>query len=322
MKVSIIGTGIYGLSLAINIVNNGYNVMMWSENKELVNDFKNNHKLNTFTNKDIPKEISLTNSLRKCINNTELIIIATSAKYVRSICEEIKEYYNSKIDIIIASKGIEIESCSFLSDIVTDILNTKRVGVISGPTFAKDLINLEPCALNLATKSNDTIKKVSSIIKCENIKLRCINDLYGTELVGSVKNIIAISSGIIEGLGYKESTRAFLITESIYDIKELLINLNGDVDTILSYAGIGDLMLTAGSNKSRNYQFGVLIGKNEKQEVIDDFLKNNTVEGFYTIKAIKKIIDKNNLNTPLINVIYDIIINKNNPKILTEYLTK
>lgn len=321
MKIGIIGVGLYSTALALNIAENNHQIIMWSENNELVEDFKKSHKLPlTITNKEIPKNISITNDITKITDSTDLIIIGTTARYVRSTSLMIKKNFNILTPICIASKGIENETCSFLSDIVRDILKAKHISVISGPTFAIDLINNEPCALSVASTTKKASKAVIEALENTHLKLRVNNDIYGTEICGSIKNVIAIASGILEGLGYKESTRAFLITEAIHDIKELLYKLECNPKTILSFAGIGDLMLTCSSPKSRNYQFGILLGKNSTKEEIQDYLSKNTVEGYYTLLSIKELTKNRKIKMPIINIIYDIAINNKNPEILSRFL--
>lgn len=319
MKVSIIGTGIYATAIALSISRNNHNITMWSENAELVKHFQKNHDLKPLTDASIPKNIVLTNNILDAIQNTELIIIATSTKYVRSVCENLKSI-SKNTPICIASKGIENNTCSFLSDIVRDVLKTKHIGIISGPTFAIDLINGEPCALSLAVTSKKVEKVVKTALASPLLKLRTNHDIEGTEICGSIKNVIAIASGILDGLGYHESTRCFLITEALHDIKELLFKLECNPKTILSFGGIGDLMLTCSSPKSRNYKFGVMLGKKSSKKEIEEFLKENTTEGYNTLFSIKELTKNRKINMPIINIIYDIVINNKNPELLSEFL--
>lgn len=320
MKISIIGTGIYSVALALNIAKNKHKITMWSENEETINDFKKNHNLNHITEAPIPSNIIVTNSITETLENTDLIIIGTSAKYVRSVCISMKKHFNTLTPVCIASKGLENETCSFLSDIVKNTLKAKHIAVISGPTFAIDLINEEPCALSLSRTTKKAENLVRDALENPSLKLRSNFDLYGTELCGSIKNVIAIAAGILDGLGYNESTRAFLITEALHDIKELLLKLECNPKTILSFAGIGDLLLTCSSPKSRNYRFGVLLGQNKSAEEIKEYLDNNTTEGYYTLLSIKELTKNRKIKMPIINIIYDITIHQKNPEILSEFL--
>lgn len=320
MKISIIGTGIYGIALGICAADNNHDIMMWSENKELVDNFQKNHSLEPITDVDVPTNINVTTDLNKCLEAADLIILATSAKYVRSMCQEMKAIIDITTPICIASKGIENDTCYFLSDVVKTVLKVKHVGVISGPTFAFDLINKEPCALTLATNSKSLEMSVGQALSSKHLKLRRNNDINGTEICGSIKNVIAIAAGIIDGLGYAESTRAFLITESIHDIKELLSKLKCNPKTVLSFAGIGDLILTCSSEKSRNYKFGQLLGTSPSKEKIKDYLDNNTTEGYYTLLSIKDLTKHRKINMPVVDLIYDIVINNENPSKLIDFL--
>lgn len=319
MRVSIIGTGIYGIAIALNVARNKHNITMWSENEILINNFKDKHNFKPLTEAKIPKNISITNNMKKATEGADLIIIATTAKYVRSVCESIKPI-SKDIPICIASKGVENETCSFLSDIVNNILKSKNIGVISGPTFAIDLISEEPCALSLAVSSKKTERAVKEALANPLLKLRVNHDLNGTEICGSIKNVIAIAAGILDGLGYHESTRCFLITEALHDIKELLKKLECNPKTILSFAGVGDLMLTCSTPKSRNYKFGVVIGQTKNKKTIEKYLEENTTEGYYTLFSIKELTKNRKIKIPIINIIYDIVINNKNPEILAEFL--
>ena len=192
MKIGIIGTGIYGIALGLSITHNGHNVIMWSENEQLVKHFKDKHDLKPITDAYIPDLINVTNNLKDALNNVDLIILATSAKYVRAMSMDMKKYFNSLTPICIASKGIENDTCSFLSDIVRNILKAKHIAVISGPTFAIDLINNEPVALSVAVTSNKAFKYTNLTLANERIKLRENRDLDGTQLCGSIKILLHV----------------------------------------------------------------------------------------------------------------------------------
>ena len=320
MNISIIGTGIFGLALASVCAFNHHQVIMWTENPSLAKHFAQNHDLKPISSFSIPDNINVTSSMEEALQTPDLIILASSAKYIRSTCLEISKYINNNIPICIASKGIENETCLFLSEIVASIIKSKHISIISGPTFADDLLTKAPCALSLSANTKKAREMTYKALNNTYVKLRPNNDLYGTQICGSIKNVIAIASGIIDGLGYPESTRAFLLTESLHDIKELLKKLNCNPKTILSYAGLGDLILTASSPKSRNYSYGILLGQKANPKDIENFLNNNTTEGYYTLLSLKELMQKKKLNMPIINIIFDIAINHQDPKILPEFL--
>ena len=321
-KIAIIGTGAYGLGVSIALLKKNESITMWVESEERAKFLNNNKKnANILPNIEIPENITFTNDLNEVISNTNIVFIAVAAKFIDSVAKDLSKLNIKNKHFCILSKGIEQNSCEFVIDVFKRYVKTKNVSVISGPSFAIDMAKGEPVGLTIASKNNKTTLAIKRVLASDTVKLRTSNDIIGVELCGSIKNVIAIASGILEGLGYTESTRSFLITESLHDIKSLIYGLGGKKKTILSYAGVGDLLLTATSSKSRNYTYGILIGK-KNYTMAEDYLKNNTVEGYYTLKSIYTLIKRKKINMPIINLIYEIIINKKEPEKLSEFLIK
>ena len=256
MKIAVIGTGSYGIALGMMLAKNKNNkIMFWSHNEDTINYFNKNHRFELFDNVKIPNNIFITNSYAEVMKDAKIIFFVTSAKYIKEISENIKKYYNNE-PICIASKGIDHNTLLPLSQLVKNILKTNNISVISGPTFAIDLINNNPCALAIGGYSKKTINIIKNNLENETLKLRISSDIIGIQLCGSIKNIIAIAAGILKGLGCMESTESFLINESLHDLKNIIKSLGGKRKTILSFAGVGDIVLTCYSPKSRNYSFG------------------------------------------------------------------
>ena len=293
---------------------------MWTENEKVMEEYKNTGKVKSITDTDIPDNITISTSYEEVLNDTKLIYIITASKYVDIVTKNMKPFYKKSVPICIASKGIEDSTQELLSEVVRKNLNAKYIAVISGPTFAIDIINGEPIALALGSKGNKAKNMVLSTLANEKLKLRPTEDMIGIQLCGAIKNVIAIASGILSGLGYSDSTRAFLINESLHDIKEIIYYLGGKRKTILSFAGIGDLMLTCTSTKSRNYSFGYIIGSTKDPKKIDEYLSKNTVEGYYTLDTVYKLLIRKNIEIGLINTIYDIVHNKSDANTLAIFL--
>ena len=153
-------------------------------------------------------------------------------------------------------------------------------------------------------------------------KFRRTNDIIGVEVCGSIKNVMAIASGMLEGMNASPSTKALFLTESMNDIKELLFALGGKKKTILSFAGFGDILMTSTSPSSRNFSFGRLIGEGKSKQVINNYLKETTVEGMYTLQSIHKLVRKRNVKMPIINLIYDIINGKKEKEEILKFLIR
>lgn len=320
MKIGILGCGAYGLALASILVNNKNNVTMWTHSSEELVELTNSRKSKKIDYL-IPDDIKFTNAINETIIGMDLIVIAVPAFAFESSVKLMKEYILKKQPVLIATKGIQQNTCLFLSDVFNKYLNND-IAVISGPTFAVDIVKKVPIGLSLATKS----KKMESIVrKCfENdyTKFRRNKDIVGTEICGAIKNVMAIASGMLEGMGASDSTRALFLTESMNDIKELIDALGGKKKTILSFAGFGDILMTCTSKNSRNFSFGYLIGSGSNQDEINNYLKNSTVEGMYTLKSIHKLVKKKKVKMPIINLIYDIIEGKKNKEELLSFLIK
>lgn len=321
MKISIIGTGAYGLSLAMMFNKKNNNICLWtkleSEYLELKEKRTNEKVLPGFI---LPDNIDVTTNLKDCIYNSDIIVIAVPTKFVDDVSKKMKGIVKKEQYICIASKGIEQDTCLFPVDVYKKYNNTSNIAVISGPSFARDIITNCPIGLSIASHSKKTINIIKDALENDSLKLRKTSDIIGIEICGSIKNVIAIASGMLHGLGYPESTEAMFITESLHDIKNLIRALGGSKKTILSYAGFGDLLLTCTSYKSRNYSFGNLIGMGSSKDIINEYLNNNTVEGLYTLKSIYSLLRNKNVDMPIIDLIYDIIFNGKDPELLSKFL--
>lgn len=321
MKIALIGTGVYGFAIALSLAKKNKNIIMWTENPNLYKEYqKNGYISGLIPNKIAPKHIKLTMSYEEACKDADIIFITSTAAYVGSICTEINQYISKKTICCIASKGIENTSCAFLSDIALEKLKTKHIAIISGPSFAVDMAGGNPIGLSLATHSKKALKGVKKVLESETIKLRETNDLIGVQICGSIKNVIAVAAGMLSGMGYPESTQSFLITEALNDIKNLIAALGGNPKTINSFAGVGDLLLTCTSTKSRNFTFGKVIGEGISKEGKELHLKEHTVEGYYTLKSIYKLVRKKKIKMPIIDLIYKIVMNDENPQELVKFL--
>lgn len=320
MKVAVIGTGAYGLAMALMLHKNN-EVSVWSENEEKIKEIKRHGKIDSIL-KDvkIPKDITFSTSYEKVLKDADIVFLMVSAKYIEQVSIDMAPFIKSSTPICIGTKGIIEDSLMLVTDVVRTHLKNKNIAIVSGPSFAIDMAKGEPVGLSIASTSKKTIMMSKAALESDSVKLRATSDMIGVQICGSIKNVIAVAAGILSGLGYSESTRSFLITESLHDIKELIKALGGDPKTILSFAGVGDLLLTCTSSKSRNYSFGVVVAQAKNQKEVEMFLQNNTVEGYFTLKAIRKLVRKRKIKIPVIDLIYDIVVNGKDPSLLSTFL--
>ncbi len=306
MKVCILGSGAYGIALSSILVSNKKEVIMWTINEEeakFLNEKRESEKLKGYK---IDKNIEITTDMEKAVLGSDLIVISVPAFAFESTVVKLKKYIYKSQRVLIATKGIQQDTCLFLSDVFHKYLKNS-IAVISGPTFAVDIVKGVPIGFSMATKSKKTEMLIRECFENNTTKFRRTRDIIGIEICGSIKNVMAIASGMLEGMGVTDSTRALFLTESMNDIKELIDALGGKKKSILSFAGFGDILMTCTSANSRNFSFGYLIGKGATQEEVDNYLKNTTVEGMYTLKSIHKLVRKKKVKMPIINLINDII---------------
>ena len=318
MKTCVLGTGAYGLALASILIRNNNEVIMWTHSEDEYNDLlkRKSSKLDGYI---IPDGINFTTNIKDAIIGSDLIVIAVPAFAFEDTVKLMSKYILKKQFVLIATKGIQQNTCLFLNDVFAKYLNNP-LAVISGPTFAVDIIKEVPIGLSLATKSNKAEMVVRKCFENDKTKFRRTKDIIGVEICASIKNVMAIASGMLEGMGASDSTRALFLTESMNDIKELIDALGGKKKTILSFAGFGDILMTCTSKSSRNFSFGYLIGSGASHEEVNEYLENTTVEGMYTLKSIHKLVRKKNVKMPIINLIYDIIEGKKNKEELLKFL--
>lgn len=310
MNITILGCGLYGQAIATTLLENNINVTMWNKFQNEIDAIKENYKT-----------INFTTNLKESIYNTDLIIIAIPVNFIESTMTDLKPYYNNQ-DIVIASKGIDTNNNEFAYEIVKNILNIENIGVLSGGSFAIDMQNKMPIGLTLATKTKSIKEKIKQSLENYYTNIQYTKDIIGVSICGSIKNVIAIGFGILDGSNYPESSKFLFLTESIYEITKLIELLNGEKETIMSYAGIDDIMMTCTSSKSRNYSLGKLIGENKSITEINNYKNTTTIEGLGTSKSLYNLCKEKNINLPITTTIYNILYNNENYISLINHITK
>ena len=294
MNILTIGAGAYGLALS-TILSDKNEVTIYSSIKEEIENLKKTYKNEKlFPNIEISKKIKFIDKIEK---KYDLIILALPTNIIEQELSKIKDKIKNT-PIIITSKGIYKNK--FPYEIVKKIIKTKQIYILSGPSFAIDTIKRQPLTLTLAGN-----KSVSHIFNEKYIKIEETKDIIGTEICGTLKNIYAIGSGILEGLKASESTKASYLTKVVNETKQIIKTLNGNEKTVLLSCGIGDIILTCTSQTSRNFKLGYMIGNGES---IAEYINKTTVEGIKSLTEINQILKIKKYT--LINAIYDIIHNK------------
>ncbi len=307
MKIGIVGTGLFSVSVAIRLAEvQGNLIELWSENKDLVKDFKKTKKLNTiFKGKDIPIGITVSNSIEDVLKEKDIVFLMSSIPYFSSSVDLIKDLISKEIPVVIGTKGVN-KMGLFPYQIAKKSLKNPLL-IMSGPTFAQDMCSHKLLGFTLAgthKKSKVLVKKAfldSEVVIEESV------DLLGTSLVGVLKNVYAIGSGLLKETMGLESTKAFYITAVYHEIYDLLYRFYGKEETLFSLSCLGDLILSCNSEESRNFSYGALLGKKSTKKEINEFKKKNTIEGVESLEYLMPLINKKRAKAPLLRSIYEIV---------------
>lgn len=321
MKICILGSGAFGISLASIFNKNNHEVTIWTHSKVEAESLKETRISDKLNNYKVPSKIKITTNLKNAVKDSVLVVIAVPAHAVNNVSKSLSEYITKSTHILIASKGIENDTCSFLTDVVERHINTNKLAVISGPSFAVDIVEDVPIGLSLATTNRETKNLIKNLMENENVKIRETLDIIGVEICGSIKNVMAIASGMLDGMKVTDSTKALFLTEALNDIKELIEALGGNRKTILSFAGFGDILMTCTSTNSRNFTYGKLIGEGELEKA-KNYANKTTVEGLYTLKSIKELIKREHVKMEVIDLISDIICGNTDKEEMLKFLIK
>jgi glycerol-3-phosphate dehydrogenase (NAD(P)+) len=322
--VTIFGAGSWGTAIAKNISDNGYRVKLWAKEEDVVESivkFKENKPY--LPGIKLSSLIHPTNSLDSDLFDSDFLIFSIPTQFIRSSLISMKDMIPKDSILINTSKGIEQSSMKPICSIFKDILPrvARRYVTMSGPSFAYDVAMRLPTSVTLASTNPLLLPGAMKIFENENFKTYTSNDVVGVELGGSLKNVIAIGAGILDGLQSSESTKAAFITRGLKEIRTLSKFLGAKNITFMGLSGIGDLMLTAYGKQSRNRSLGVHIGKGKN---IRKILASTTTvaEGFYTSEAIYQLTKKYKIHSPIIESIYKILYKNSDPKKMVKNLLK
>jgi glycerol-3-phosphate dehydrogenase (NAD(P)+) len=311
MKLSIIGGGAWGATLAQTLVDNGHQVLIYDFNLEIVN--KINHHRHPFFDTVLPNLVIATNHMEEVISFANYYILALPTKVIRSVLKSMNPLLTKSSVFINVSKGIEPDSLKRVSEIVEEEINPSNLKgfvVLTGPSHAEEMILRKLTLLVSSSQDLELAKEVQLIFSNEKyLRVYTSNDLIGCEVGGAVKNAIAVISGTCTGLGLGENARAAVITRGIVEIVRVVEMMGGKKETAFGLTGIGDLIVTASSENSRNFTAGKKIGQ---KIPIDEIYQSEkqTIEGIRTIEAMHNLSIREGVELPMINVAYDIIFNK------------
>lgn len=305
-KIGIVGSGSWGIALAVLLYNNGHSVSVWSALPEEIAEMKTTGRYHTLPDLVLPDGMMFTESLKEVMEDKDVLVTAVPSVYVRSTAQRIMPYCREGQIIVNVAKGIEESTLKTLSEILEDELPMADVAVLSGPSHAEEVSKGLPTTCVAGAHSKKTAEYVQSVFMSEIFRVYTSPDMQGIELGGSLKNVIALAAGIADGLGYGDNTKAALITRGIAEIARLGTAMGGKFQTFCGLSGIGDLIVTCASMHSRNRRAGILIGKGYSMEEAMKEVKM-VVEGVYSAKAALKLSEKYEIDMPIVEQVNAIL---------------
>lgn len=312
MKVGIIGGGAWGATIGQLLIDNGHNVLIYDTNSNLVSKINETHQ-HPFFDVILPESLKATTNLGEVIRFTDTLLLAIPTKFMRGALKNINTLLSQKTYFIDVSKGLEPETGKRMSDLVKEEINPNNYGgyaVLTGPSHAEEVIKRLLTLLTVASEDVAYAEKLQSIFSNDSyMRVYTSDDVIGCEVGGAAKNAIAVVSGISTGFGMGENTRAALITRGILEIRRVVEYYGGKSETAFGLTGVGDLIVTASSENSRNFRAGKKIGQGISiEEIYRD--EPQTIEGIRSIEALYHLSLKEGLYLPIISYAYQVIFNK------------
>ena len=315
-KIGVVGAGSWGTALANLLGNKGYRVDLWVYEKEVIEQIASHRE-----NKVFLKGVSLsenlfpTGDIKRVTEDKDLILIVVPSHFMRETATRMANYISDQTVVVSASKGIENKTHLTMSGVLKEILvhvPDHLFSVLSGPSFAEEVAKNLPTLVAIASTDNNTASFVQQVFSTPVFRTYTNSDMMGVELSGAVKNVIAIASGIVDGLGLGLNTRAALITRGLAEIQRLGLKLGADPQTFSGLAGVGDLMLTCTGTISRNHTIGKKISEGNK---LSDLLAGMRMvaEGVRTAKSVYNLSNKLSVEMPISHEVYNVLYNDKSP---------
>ena len=309
LNVGVIGAGSLGTAISQTISENVDQLLLHVRKQDLCDDINNTgYNTHYYPNNKLNNNIKATTDLND-LKNCEIIFLAIPSSAFRSTLKNLKDVIPEDTILVTTAKGIEYPSLKTMGDLISEYFDENYV-VLSGPNFASEIMLNQPTVTNIASRKDENSQKVKEVLSTKHFKVKIIDDIRGIELCGVLKNINAIANGICEGMNINENARYGILTKSFKDTITIIEAFGGISETAHEYCGFGDLILTSTSSESRNHTLGILYGQ---RLIIDEAASGIVFEGKNSIKAVKDICTNNDINSDIVNFVYDVIIEKETP---------
>ncbi|MEA3313624.1 MAG: NAD(P)H-dependent glycerol-3-phosphate dehydrogenase [Caldisericota bacterium] len=315
MKISVIGAGAWGTTIAELLGEKGFDVALWIHSKKTLNAIQEwNENIYYLKRVKLHSIAKYTIDINEALSNAEIIVLTVPAQKLRSVISDVSP---SDAPIVVnLAKGIEINSGKRMSQVIHEIwtgIPSKNITSLSGPNFSFEIARKMPAATVIGGEDEAILKGLQDVFLTDSFRVYYTTDLLGVELGGSVKNVLAVGAGISDGLGFGDSSKSSLVVRGVSELIRFGVVLGGKKETFYGLSGMGDLIATSFSKLSRNRWAGEEIGKGKSKEGIEEST-NQVVEGLYTVKSVYSLKEKLNIDMPITTAIYNIVYQHKPPK--------
>lgn len=323
MKVACIGAGSWGTALALVAARNGHDVWLWARRAEAAARLAD-ERTNTayLPGVSFPANIHPTSSLGNALDEAEMVMLVVPSHGIRAVIREMLPHVGSRAVLVGAVKGIENETLMRLSDVVRDEVGSRfepRYVVLSGPSFAAETARGEPTAIVAASGHAEWARTVQTALSSSTFRVYTNDDVVGVELGGALKNVMAIATGGVTGLGFGHNSVAAIITRGLAEMTRMAVRMGGRVETLAGLAGLGDLVLTCTGSLSRNRYVGVELGRGR---TLDEILTEmrEVAEGVKTTRSAFELGKKYDVELPITEAVHTLLYENGNARAMAERL--
>ena len=313
-KISLLGAGTWGSALAILLSGNGHDVTIWTKiEKEAKGLAENRNNLRNLPGAVLPETVKITLDMEEACRDRDLIVMAVASPYIRQTAKEAAPFIREGQILVNVSKGIEDRTLYTLSQVIKEEIPQADVAVLSGPSHAEEVSRGVPTTVVVGAETKVTARFVQDIFMNDVFRVYTSPDITGIELGGSLKNVIALAAGIVDGLGFGDNTKAALMTRGMAEISRLGIQMGGKMETFAGLSGFGDLFVTCTSKHSRNWNAGYLMGQGKTME---EAMKqvNQVVEGVNSARAALELANRHGVEMPIVEQINLLLFEKKSAK--------
>lgn len=316
IKISVIGAGSWGTTIARELAHKEEVLpWLWVYEKEVLEEIKKyRQNVRYLAGVTLPEKLQCSLSLKEVIEDAEIIFIAVPSHVVRSMMEKMKPFLKNQPIVVSLTKGIENDTLKRMSEVIHEVggIQEDQIVVLSGPSHAEEVSRNIPTAVVAASKNSDAAQLIQRLLSTGTFRVYFSDDVIGAEIGGAVKNVIAIASGICDGIGFGDNTKAALITRGLAEISRLGVALGARAETFAGLSGLGDLVVTCMSKHSRNRYVGEEIAKGKTLEEVISHM-NMVAEGVKTTKSVFQLKEKLHIEMPISQKVYEVLFDQKDP---------